>query len=239
MPNHSETDFYPQESIEEINFLEALMGLILAPHETTSILFQTRNPPYGWTLFMCLLCSIFVPFFAQSVKYGYPILTSGVVIALTLLLFFGLLLFLIVEGLFLQILKVTFNMQSLFSCIAYALTPMILCLWLIYGFNYLSEGRLTMFTYLLTGNGTLEDNFLAILPFAFLICAVWILVVFFYSIKHMARVGFMVSFLVTALSLIPFFVSGVLSLIVGELVKPGTIEIIATLTKLPLNSSYY
>ena len=221
-----------QRFIEEINFIETLAGLILAPHETTGLLFQTKNPPFAWTLFLCLLLSIYVPIFAQTYKYGYSIAQPGVVLSLTLLIFFGLLMFLVIDGVFLQPLKVEFNMQMLFSCIAYSLTPLILCLWLIYGFNYLSDGKLTLITYILTGFGSLVDNFLKIIPYATSICLLWVVVVFLYGIKSMAQLNGFLSVCVTLLAVVPFILSSALGLFVGEMAYPGTARIVLTLLRL-------
>jgi hypothetical protein len=235
----SQFEYTARVDHEEINFLEALAGLVLAPHETTHILFQDRNPPYGWTLFLCFLASSYVPFFAQNYKYGYDVWDSGVVIGLTLVLFFGLLFFLLLEGIFLQLLKVSFNMQMLFSCVAYSLTPMILALWLVYGFNYLSEGRLTFTTYLLTGFGSLDDRFLKIIPFALGICALWIFLVFIYSMKNMAKVSFIVGLLISTLTLIPFAIAIGFATLVADRVRPGTFEILLSLVNFPVFSGSY
>lgn len=224
---------------ERVGFLEAAAGLLLAPRETTEILFLTRTPPYGWTLFFCLLLSIYVPIGAQMFKYGYAATDTGVVISITLLIFFGLLLFLMVEGIFLQILKVNFNMQMLFSCIAYALTPLMLCLWLIYTFNYMSSGRLTLVTYLLTGFGSIEDSFLTIIPYSSAISLIWVLVVFNYCINSMAQTSQVVSLLVTVVSLVPFILSLIVALFVGEMVHPGTTGIVFSLLHIPFFSPSY
>lgn len=222
------------EQPEDLNFLEAMVGLVFEPGETAETLFAHERPPYGLTLILCLLLSFFVPIVSQIIKYGYSVYNSDAIVSLIVIIFFTLLIFLFAEGLFLQLLGFDFSPARLFACVAYATAPMLICIWLIYGFNYLTNGRLTLITLFITGYGSVDDHFLQVMPYALFISQLLVLVVFFHSLKYMVRLQTFNALVTTVFSLIPFYGSLIVGLFFGELARPGTIHIFLKILNSPI-----
>jgi hypothetical protein len=207
------------------NFLEALFGLIALPGGATEDLLSQEDPPYGATIFLCLFLTLFVPIASQLYKYGVTVYDNNAIFSIFFVIFITLLIFLIVEGLFLQILGVDIPLKHLTSMVAYCTVPFMFAIWLIYLFNYLSTGNLSLLKMLMTGFSVESDRFLQVTPLAFFIAQLMVLLVFFYSIRFLGRMHFFTAFAVTLLSLIPFYLSFIIALLLGNSIRPGTFDI--------------
>jgi len=207
---------------DDLNFLEALFGLMLQPGETSEELLGHKDPPYATTLLFCLLLTIFVPVFSQLVKYGMTVYDPEAIFSLFLVVTFSLLFFILLEGIFLRILRVEFNLKQLFATTAYCTAPFLLALWLIYFFNYLSTGRLSLLQIILTGYSSVPDRFIHIVPIALLIALLNILVVFFYCVRFIGQLHSISAMSITVLSSVPLLGSLVVGVIMGEFAHPGT-----------------
>lgn len=214
----------PRE-VDQPNFLDAIFGLLFEPGSTVRTLLSSEKPPYGGTIILCLVLSIYVPITAQIVKYGGTIFNSDAILSLSLILLFTMLIFVLVEGIFLQLLGISVTVRQLWSIIGYCVTPFVLALWLIYLFNYLAMGRLTLVTLFMTGSSLNHDKFIRIVPFAILVAQLNVLVVFFHSVRHIGEMQWLTAFLVTFLSLIPFYVALFIAVSIGEIARRGTIEL--------------
>ena len=208
----------------ELNFLEALFGLMLQPGETSEELLNCEEPPYGSTLLLCLLLSIFVPVFAQLVKYGMTVYDPEAIFSLFLVIAFSFMFFILIEGVFLRAFGVEFTVRQLYATSCYCLAPLLLALWLIYFFNYLSTGRLSILHLLMTGYMDVPDRFIHIVPIALLIALLNILVVFFYCIRLIGELHAVTALFVSLLSIVPFFAALFVGIVIGEFAHPGTSE---------------
>lgn len=224
---------------EEISFIDAIFGLLFEPGGTVRTLLDYEKPPYGSTIFACLVLSIFVPIASQVYKYGSTIYNSSAILSLGLILFFTVLIFVLVEGLFLQLLGIQITIRQLWSTVAYCITPFILALWLIYLFNYLAMGRLTLVTLFMTGYSAVDDRFLRIIPIALLIAQLNILVVFFHSVRFIGNMESITAALVTFFSLIPFYVALLIALSIGEMARPGTLGLFEKVLLSPAALTYF
>gem|GEM_PF-4400264 len=142
------------------------------------------HPSYAATCLVCLLLTLFVPVWAQVIKYGFISFNSPEMHSTVLSAFSGLAVFYIAGLLLAIILRIDINTRALVNALTYALTPLNLALWLVYGFNYAHSGRLSVVTYVMTGAGNIHDVFFGQLVFAAAITLVWVLVVAYYCIKN-------------------------------------------------------
>lgn len=224
---------------ESINFLDAIFGLLFEPGGTVRTLLAYERPPYGLTIFLALILSIFVPIFAQVYKYGMTVYNGSAILSLSLIVFFTLLIFVLVEGLFLQLLGIPFNLRTLWATIAYCITPFVLAIWLIYLFNYLAMGRLTLVTLFLTGYSALDDRFLRIVPVALFVAQLNVLVVFYHCVRYIGQMEPISGALVTAFSLVPFYVALLIALSIGEIARPGTLGLFEKILLSPATLTYF
>ena len=206
------------------NFFSTLLGLVLEPGTTIESLLEDEYPRFALSLLLILLVTIFVPIIIQARRYNIAsshatsIASIAVVVVLTIVLFF------ILEGIFLQILSVHVSIARLFAAISYTLTPLTLAIWLIYGFNYFYNRQLSIITLLLTGFRSGDDQFLRVVPVAALVAQLMMMVVFYHCIRVIGEYGGVTSFFITVLSGVPLYVSLGIALLVAEGVRAGTIE---------------
>lgn len=224
---------------QEINFLDAMFGLLFEPGGTVRTLLSSARPPFSFTIFLCLILSIVVPIVAQTYKYGYTIFNIEAVASLALILFFTVLIFILVEGIFLQLLGIHVTIRQLWCTVAYCITPFILALWLIYLFNYLAMGRLTLVTLFMTGHSAVDDRFLRIIPFAMLIAQLNMLVVFFHSVRFIGELHTLTATIITLFSLVPFYVALLIALSIAELARTGTIALFQKILLSPASLTYF
>ena len=225
--------------VEPIGFVEAFLGLVLEPGTTTDVLYRQKSPPYAITLLLALIVTIFVPIAAQLYKYGFAVYRLDMVFPLFIIFTFTFLIFVLLEAILLFVLGVDSSVDDVIASTGYALTPLILAIWLLYLFNYLNNGSLTFVAYLLEGASGEVDSFIQIAPIAFLIAQLWVLLVFFYSIRAMGEMSGLSALLVTIVSTIPFLISLFIGLNVAELARPGTIEVFQKILESPRSLLIY
>ena len=198
---------------------------MLQPGETSEELLRSAPPPYPSTLLLCMLLSIFVPIFAQLYKYGQMLYDAEAILSLFLVVIFTFLTFILLEGIFLKIFSVDFSLRQLYASAAYSIAPLLLALWLIYFFNYISTGRLSILQLILNGRLDVPDRFIHVVPIASMIALVNALVVFLYCVRFLGQMHTVTALFLTLLSLGPFLVSVSVGIFLGELAHPGTAEI--------------
>ena len=214
-------------------FFESLFGLMLAPGETVSSLLGAGSPPHAVALIGCFVLSVFVPIFAQIMKYGMTIYDLNAVLSFFLILLLGFLFFLLFEGVFLWLCRIEIGHGELFAAAAYCLAPFVLFLWLVYVFNFLSTGSLTLLVALLRGYVVAPDPFLRMIPIASALAFLMALIVFFHSLRILGRLNGLSAVLLTFCSIFPFLLSLGIALLTGEMVRQGTIKIFLTILSNP------
>jgi hypothetical protein len=196
-------------------------------------------PPFGGTIFSCLILTIFVPIAAQVYKYGNSIFDPNVLASLAVIVCLTIVVFLLVEGIFLHLLGINIRVRELWSTIAYCVTPLILALWLIYLFNYLAMHRLTLITLFLTGLSPTDDKFLRIVPIAMFVAQLNILVVFYHCVRYAGQISGLSAFVITLFSLVPFYAALLISLSLAELIRPGTFQLFNKILLSPAAMTYF
>ena len=210
---------------EPPNFLEAIFGLIGAPGGTTETLLSNDDPPYGFSIFFCLFLTLFVPIAAQIYRYGPTAYDSTAIFSIFFVVFITILVFLIIEGLFLQVLGLDLSLKQITAMIAYCTVPFMFAIWLIYLFNYFSTGDLSLLKMLMTGFSSEADRFLAITPLAFFVSLLMVLLVFFYSIRILGQMHVINAAGITILSVVPLYLAFIVALLLGNSIRPGTFDL--------------
>ncbi len=220
---------------EEIGFLDAIFGLLFEPGGTVTALLNYERPPYAFTIFLSLIATVYTPIVAQIYKYGSSVFNGSALLSLSIIIVFTILIFVLVEGLFLQLLGIPIGLRGLWASVAYCITPFILAIWLVYLFNYLAMGRLTLVTLFLTGYSAVDDRFLRIVPLAMLVAQLNVLVVYYHCMRFMGQMEAISAVLVTFFSLIPFYVALLISISIGEIARPGTIGLFEKILIAPIS----
>jgi len=212
--------------IERMTFSEAFLGLVLTPGTTAGLLLERERPRHGVGIFMLFLFVLFLPVFYQMYKYRYLPGLGGSIISLCLIILLTCLMFCLIEWIVLTLMGIEVTLRDIFTISAYSLAPVTMGLWLIYLFNYLTEGDLSVITMYLTGHMPAHDQFMQVVPAAVVVLQLFMLLVFFYSIKYRGDLGGLSAFLISLFSLLPFYFSFLIAAFIGEGVRPGTVDIL-------------
>lgn len=209
----------------QMGFLEASSGLLFEPGHTVGALLEEDSPPFLFGILALLVLTIFAPIAFQLYQYGITTYNIEALSSLLLVFALTLVMFAIMESLLLIITGMRAPFFKVVACAVYAIAPLIVALWLVYLFNYLASGRLTLVTLLVTGASSIDDRFLRVLPLALLVVHLMVLVVFYHGIRALTQTHAITGFILTLLSLGPLYVAFMLALSVGEMVRPDTIRI--------------
>jgi len=215
--------------IERMTFSEAFLGLILTPGTTAGLLLERERPRHGVGVFVLFLFVLFLPVFYQIYKYRYLSGLGGSIISLCLIILLTCLMFCLIEWIVLALMGIEVTLRDVFTISAYSLAPVTMGLWLIYLFNYLTEGDLSVITMYLTGHMPAHDQFMQVIPATAFVLQLFMLLVFFYSIKYRGDLGGLSAFLISLFSLLPFYFSFLIAAFIGEGVRPGTVDILLSL----------
>lgn len=211
------------------SIVEVLFGLVLTPRDTVETLLEYDPPPYRSTCILFFYLTIFIPMIIQYMKYD-----ETVIVPLTIaLLFFALTLslatFIITEAIMLLLLRTEISPGTVVASIAYSLTPVTIAIWIVYIFNYMTNGNLSIVTFILTGMGTLDSGFIRVIPWATLIIALIMFVVLFYCLRFLGSMIWLNALGLTTLSLLPLLFGVAVGLSFAEALSPGSYDALKTL----------
>lgn len=224
---------------EQVGYLEALAGLITAPGATTEQLLAEKNPPHSVALLATLIGTIFGPIILHMYNYRYVIYRPEALFSLLFIFSFTLLIFILIESLFLMIIGISIRIEHVMACIMYSLAPLILFFWLVYIFNYLNNGMLSLVSFILYNNIPLSDRFIKIFPLAVTIVQINTILVFFYGIRFLGEMHTITALSVTMLSLIPLYLSFIISLFIADMASPGILNTFLQLLVSPEHLIYF
>lgn len=224
----------PRQKKERVGFLHAIFGLLIEPSNTTYLLYDRHEkPPYAYTLIVGLLLTYLVPIFAQLYLYNTTSFRMDKVLSLLIIFLVTFCLFVITEWCLLFMLRINASIDDVVAAIGYSLAPLTLSTWLLFSFNYMNSGSLTFIQYILTGEGKHTDSFIRIVPLAYIISEIWILLVFFYSMRALAGLSHVTALLITMFSLLPFALSVWGGLSIAESIYPGALDNFKTVLTQP------
>jgi len=215
--------------VHQPNFLEAITGLVFEPGYTTDLLLNKNYPPYIPGIIICFLLTVAVPLVAFIVKNNAEFENAASLLGIIFALVFTFVLFILFEGVLLLILRISATPFQLLGIASYCLVPLMFAIWLIYLFNFFSDGRLTVAELMVTGYAPISSQFLKVLPVAFIIVQVNLFLLVFYSLKSIGALSFFSALFITLLSGIPFYLAFILGVFLGDIVHTGTIDTFQTL----------
>lgn len=224
---------------EKRGFVSSFLGVAFEPSSAIEELFTEEAPPYSLPFLICLCCTIALPVIYQLAMFGMTTYRVDVMLSVAIIIAVTIGIFIIFESIFLAIVGISAPLPKLLAATAYATVPLTIALWLIYGFNYYYNGSLTLVTYLFSGHKSDVDPFLKILPYALWIVNLWVLLVFHYGLKTLSKMGELTSSFTTLMSLAPFYAALLISLYVGNLLRPGTFEIFLNVFTNPGTITYF
>lgn len=210
---------------QDLTFVDALFGLITEPSQVTTRLLSKDRPPFLLSLAACLLLSIYTPIIAQIFKINFLHYRTDLILSLSLVFFFSVLFFVLLEAIFLRVVGVSIEVYHMFAAIIYSLTPLIVVIWLYYAINFFFDGRLTVITYLISGYSHIDDRFLKIFPFVHLIAKIYVLMLFFFCIKALGKMHSLTALMTSLLSIGPFYIANLLAVAIAEYAFPNTVNV--------------
>lgn len=218
---------------EEIGFFGALFGLVTQPAETTQTLLAHDSPRHAFSLLFSVALVFFGPFLFYMFKYGPAIYRPQLIYGFTVFLVLSVLLFVLIESILLLITGLDFSFTQLFAIIAYSLAPLVAFFLLVYVFNYMSVGSISMVNLLVNPKTVMADKFMKILPYAMLIAEANVLIVFAYSIKVVGGLHMPTAIILTAFSILPLTVAVYVGLYFADQISPGLKEGFLSLLNAP------
>ncbi|NDC38275.1 MAG: hypothetical protein EBZ48_09520 [Proteobacteria bacterium] len=219
----------PDRGEEKLGFFSACLGLLLSPKQTSARLSEEGRPRYGLTILVIGILSVWLPAVAQSWYYGFNLFSSGSLLQLTTVIICAFPIFLLLESLLLHAFRTEASVLRTFGCISYSCVPAVTSLWLIYSVNLLLSGKLTFITRLILGFGELGDLFTRVIPYIFLLSAVYVVIIFSEVIQGIINFGQSSALVVTIFSMLPLSLSVMLGMLASELLIPGTIQMMMSL----------
>lgn len=221
---------------KEISIFGALFGLILSPYETTEILFTLPRPRYTFRFLLLIYLAVFAPFLSLMLDPRSVAFEHRVVHATIFVTVMALLVFVFLEAILLRFLKIPATPQKVLAAISYALVPFALAFVLIYFFNFLSAGEVSIVHKLLTdGKLPTDTKFLRIVPYAVTIAELTALVVFSYSIRAMGDMEGYSSWVITLLSFAPLYGAIQAAYYFAQFLPEGAAAIFGSLLRAPFS----
>ena len=214
-------------SKREYTFFDAVIGLTTEPSFVTENLLSEERPPYTLRLISLLGISVLLPLAIFMQRYGVLITKMDLMISITMVALLVILIFGLIELLFLHAVGVDVSISQVLAITAYAVTPFNLFIWLMYLFNYLTSKSLSVFMLIVFGYNGLDDRFLFILPLAIIIAELNVLLVFMYGLRKLGSMHTITATTLTFLSLFPFALSVLIALLIGEIIRPGTYDVMS------------
>lgn len=214
------------DSIPRVRFINSIFGLVTQPSQTCQRLFRQDFPPFIISFAICILLTIFVPIVTQVVYLDLLAYNSTILVSVSVVVFFTLATFTVIELVFLQLLGIEILLEQIIAAIIYSSVPLMVMLWVLYGYNHYQYGSITLITQLLTGYRQLPRDLESILPYFVLVTHLQGIWVFRCCLKQIGGLQSATAFLVTVVSVVPFYICFLIALALSEYAAPGTIKII-------------
>jgi len=100
-------------------------------------------------------------------------------------------------------------------------------MWVFMLLNYFFNGGLTIITIILTEYGELHPKLRLTIPWFFGVAQVGMLIVYYTCLKAMGQLHPSTAMMVTVVSVIPLYFSGIFALAIAESAVPGTVSLIS------------
>ncbi len=196
----------------ETSFVGAMVGLLLAPRETTAILMEGRRPRYGLPILLLFYLVIIVPVIIQSATTGMLLYQDKALAAILMVPTLTIVYFVFLEAFFLRVMGVRLPIGSVASLICYSLVPFIAVFLAMYIINYLASGSIAYLTIVLNGYAEQEVAYKNVVPWVVYGGVLLSFIVFFRAITVAGDLYSSNAFAITILSIFPLlcaFIGGI------------------------------
>jgi hypothetical protein len=207
-----------------MTFLDAFVGLIIAPMETTHLLLTEENPRFGFSMLAMLFVTVFVPVALHYHEHKRQLYQPEAIAGLVLVLLLSLIVFVLLERLLLLFIGVRVSVRTLLTAVCYCLAPLILTILFMYLMNYLASGSLSYLTFVLNGYAAKEDKFLALIPWIITFGIITAYLEFTFALRAMTGMFLSNAFIVALISAIPLYLSLIISVLMANLIYPGSMD---------------
>jgi hypothetical protein len=195
-----------------ISLFGTIFGLSIDTKNTVRKLFENSTPPHLLSLFVILLIAIFCPPIFYFINSKTDVITVQD-LARMYIVFNCMFIFLsILNYITLIAFGVRASLIEVTASIVYSLTPLSLVLLILYSFNYVNSGNLTLIPYFLSGKITnSQDPTLKVLPYALSISGLILLYVYMHCVKYLGYMHYITALFTLILSVIPVGLSIILT----------------------------
>jgi hypothetical protein len=207
-----------------IGLLHAIFGLSISPFNTANRLMEAERPRHIISIGLVFIISLFLPFFYEINVLTLDSYRKDIISSVLTVIFCSYVLFIIVETLCLQILRIEMKFHNMMATLSYTLAPMIVALWSLYLVNTIFDGSITIVTKILTSHGVISDTVKDVAHIAFYYAVVWGVVIFASCIRVVSKGNMISSFLISLLSLVPMYICLIMGVTLAEMAIPGTLR---------------
>lgn len=218
---------------ETTNFLEVLFGLHFQPEQLTEDLFSNENPPYVFTLYLCLLLTILVPVVTQAIYFQEITYHWDRVLSATIFLLLSLVFFIILEMVTLWILGIGARANHIVAAISYTLPPVLNAIWLLFIWNYFTDGSITIISRYMTGYAVVDPWVSSAFPYIMIVANISGVIIFTFALRAIGKLQIITAICTAVISQIPLYSAMILGIFVAEIIVPGTAATISNMVDWP------
>lgn len=216
----------PNSVVEQVSFLDAVVGLLLEPRQTVRNLFAQRPPLYVPAFLLCLAAVVFIPIIAEMLYWDFLETRAPAVASLALVLFLTAVIFVLLEHWFLRALGDSISRKEILAAFSYScapLFPIIVCYYLL---DLIYTGKLSIVTFVITGVVPEDQLSLSLFPFAHVLAKICFLVIFYFSLRTLRQSGPVTTLWIALISTVPFYTAFALAMFLVNICLPGSVEAI-------------
>lgn len=204
------------------NLFAALFGLVFQPIEMVERLLSREDPPYTGGVILSLFAIVFTPIIAQLYRWQFLETQAVAIFSLAFTLLTTAVIFILVEYALLWLMGTELEFKKFIALFCYSLAPLIPLAMTYYLFNYWVFDRLTLVTFLITGQKDADDWLFAYFPAVLLLGQGLFLVVFFAGLRLLGDMKSLSALLLTIFSAIPFFLIFMMAIKISSYIFPET-----------------
>lgn len=210
---------------KRIGLLHAIFGLSISPINTASRLMEEdQKPRHVLTIILVFLLTLFLPFVYEINLLTLDAYRKDILSSVLTVIFCSYILFVIVEMICLQIIRIDMRLHNMMATLSYALAPMIVALWSLYLINTLYDGSITIVTKILTSHGVITQTVKDVAHITFYYAVFWGILIFASCIRVVSKGNILSSFFIALLSAIPMYFCLIMGVTIAETAIPGTLR---------------
>jgi len=217
----------------DLNFVQSFLGLVFRPLATVEKLFKEPRPHHAVGLILIFLLTVLVPAVTSVHIHGKLMYQPLSVVSLLLVLILTLIYFVFIESFFLTVFSVNVSISGLAQAVVFCLAPLTVIIWGMYAINYITNGTLTLVTFVLSGEAALDDKFINAVPYIINIGFFVTLLILHQAIRLMGDLFFTNAFILALFSIFPLHLALILAVLSANAIQPGTIDIFIQLIYAP------